>query len=115
MTTMQECELHGWRLADGESMAMSGYAAKVRSMDWLAKPAWLATAGADSVVTWPFTGSGPQGKAPVELCRGVGRLVTIRSDRWSQPVLTTDVSRSAACPASQTAASSLFDQVAAVA
>ena len=33
MTTMQECELHGWRLADGEHMAMSRYATKVRSMD----------------------------------------------------------------------------------
>jgi WD40 repeat protein len=76
MTTMQECELHGWRLTDGETMAMSGYAAKVRSMDWLAKPAWLATAGADCVVAWSFAGSGPQGKPPIELCRGVGRLVT---------------------------------------
>ncbi|HYZ22943.1 MAG TPA: WD40 repeat domain-containing protein, partial [Rhodopila sp.] len=25
MTAMQECELHGWRLKDGESMAMRGY------------------------------------------------------------------------------------------
>jgi WD40 repeat protein len=76
MTTMQECELHGWRLTDGETMAMSGYFAKVRSMDWLAKPIWLATAGSECVVAWSFAGSGPQGKPPVELCRGVGRLVT---------------------------------------
>lgn len=76
MTTMQECELHGWRLADGEHMAMSGYATKVRSMDWHVKPPWLATSGADCVIAWPFAGSGPQGKPPAELCRGVGQLVT---------------------------------------
>lgn len=76
MTTMQECELHGWRLADGEHMAMSGYTTKVRSMDWLTKPLWLATAGTDCVVAWPFAGSGPQGKPPVELCQGIGQLVT---------------------------------------
>jgi WD40 repeat protein len=76
MTSMQECELHGWRLKDGDSLAMRGYTAKVRSMDWLAKPPWLATAGSACVIAWPFSGSGPQGKAPVELCGGVGPLVT---------------------------------------
>jgi WD40 repeat protein len=87
MTAMQECELHGWRLADGESMALSGYATKVRSMDWLARPAWLVTAGARSVVAWPFAGSGPQGKAPIELCRGVGRLATRVAVHPKQPLV----------------------------
>lgn len=76
MTAMQECELHGWRLRDSEGMAMRGYAAKVRSMDWLAKPPWLVTAGSECVIAWPFSGGGPQGKAPAELCQGVGTLVT---------------------------------------
>lgn len=87
MTTMQECQLHGWRLSDLDSMAMSGYAAKVRSMDWLAKPAWLVTAGSPAVVAWPFAGSGPQGKAPVELCEGVGRLVTRVAVHPKQPLV----------------------------
>ena len=36
MTATQECELHGWRVADGDNLAMRGYAAKVRSMEWQA-------------------------------------------------------------------------------
>jgi WD40 repeat protein len=76
ITAMQECELHGWRVADGESMAMRGYVAKVRSMDWLAKPPILATSGADCVTAWSFAGSGPQGKPPIELCQTEEGLVT---------------------------------------
>jgi WD40 repeat protein len=55
---------------------MSGYAAKVRSMDWLTKPPMLATAGSECVIAWPFSGSGPQGKPPLEVGQGIGRLVT---------------------------------------
>ena len=76
ITAMQECELHGWRLTDGEQIAMSGYEAKVRSMDWLAKPPLLATSGSECVIAWSFAGSGPQGKPPLEIGQGIGRLVT---------------------------------------
>jgi WD40 repeat protein len=76
MTAMQECELHGWRVADGEDLAMRGYSTKVRSMDWLAKPPLLATAGADCVTLWSFAGAGPQGRPPIELCQRTERLVT---------------------------------------
>lgn len=76
MTAMQECELHGWRVSDGDDMAMRGYAAKVRSMDWLAKPPVLATSGAECVIAWSFAGPGPRGKPPWEVGRGLGRLVT---------------------------------------
>lgn len=76
MTAMQECELHGWKVADGRDLAMRGYTAKVRSMSWAAKPMVLATSGADCVVAWPFAGTGPQGKPPVEVGQGLGRLVT---------------------------------------
>jgi WD40 repeat protein len=76
MTAMQECELHGWRVADGSDLAMRGYTVKVRSMDWLSKPPTLVTSGADRVVAWPFSGSGPQGKPPIEFGQGIGRLVT---------------------------------------
>jgi len=38
MTATQERELHGWRLANGSDLRMSGYAAKIRSFDWVAKP-----------------------------------------------------------------------------
>ena len=67
VTAMQENELHGWRLADGHHMRMSGYPQKTRSLSFSRNGRWLATSGADSVVLWPFFGGGPTGKAPTEL------------------------------------------------
>ncbi|RBM06130.1 WD40 repeat domain-containing protein [Novacetimonas cocois] len=67
VTSMQESELHGWRLSDGHNMRMSGYPAKVASMAFTRNGKWLVTGGADVVVMWPFFGGGPMGKAPAEL------------------------------------------------
>ena len=67
VTTMQENALHGWRLADGQHMRMSGYPAKTESLSFSRTGRWLASAGAESVVLWPFHGGGPMGKAPGEL------------------------------------------------
>lgn len=68
VTVMQENALHGWRLADGKHMRMTGYPSKVRSVSWSAKGKFLATAGADAAVLWPFHfKDGPMGKAPTEL------------------------------------------------
>lgn len=65
VTTMQEPMLHGWRIADGQHMRMSGYAARVMSMSWSAGGHWLATSGATQLVLWPFQGKdGPMGKTP---------------------------------------------------
>jgi WD40 repeat protein len=74
VTAMQENSLHGWRLADGQDMRMSGYPAKTRSMAFTANGKWLATSGAESVVLWPFFGGGPMGKAPRELMGGDAAL-----------------------------------------
>ncbi|HYZ31546.1 MAG TPA: WD40 repeat domain-containing protein [Crenalkalicoccus sp.] len=76
VTAMQENALHGWRLADGQHMRMSGYPSKTRSLSFTAKGRWLASSGADSVVLWPFFGGGPMGKAPTELAGGDGVLCT---------------------------------------
>src|SRR5580658_368596 len=46
VTTMQEPMLHGWRLIDRQHMRMSGYAARVTSVDWSVGGRWLATSGA---------------------------------------------------------------------
>ncbi len=89
MTAMQECELHGWRVADGEDMAMRSYAAKVRSMDWLAKPPVLASSGSECVIAWSFAGSGPQGKPPLEVGTGIGQLVTQVAVHPSRPLVAT--------------------------
>jgi WD40 repeat protein len=65
VTSMQEPALHGWRLADRKDMRMSGYPARVRSMAWTANGKWLATAGADHLILWPFQGKdGPMGQQP---------------------------------------------------
>ncbi len=76
VTAMQENSLHGWRLADGQHMRMSGYPAKSESMGFTRNGKWLATAGADTVVLWPFFGGGPMGKAPTELAGGDNVLCT---------------------------------------
>ena len=78
VTAMQENELHGWRVADGADMRMSGYPTKVKSLSWLPKGRYLATGGADSVVCWPFHGKGgPMGKEPLNLGWGFKGVVTV--------------------------------------
>ena len=70
VTSMQENSLHGWRLADGQHMRMSGYPSKTESLGFTRNGKWLATAGADTIVLWPFFGGGPMGKAPSEMAGG---------------------------------------------
>lgn len=78
VTAMQENALHGWRLADGADMRMSGYPAKVKSVSWLARGRYLATGGAESVVCWPFDGkNGPMERAPLDLGWGFEGVVTM--------------------------------------
>ena len=76
VTSMQENSLHGWRLADGQHMRMSGYPAKTESMSFTRNGKWLATAGADTIVMWPFFGGGPMGKPPTEMAGGDNVLCT---------------------------------------
>lgn len=76
VTSMQENELHGWRLSDGHNMRMSGYPKKIASMDFTRHGRWLATSGADAAVLWPFFGGGPMGKAPLEMARLPGLFTT---------------------------------------
>jgi WD40 repeat protein len=70
VTSMQENSLHGWRLADGQHMRMSGYPTKTEAMSFTRSGRWLASSGADTIVLWPFHGGGPMGKAPTELAGG---------------------------------------------
>jgi WD40 repeat protein len=67
VTSMQENALHGWRIADGRNMRMTGYPGKSRSLSWSHDGYWLATSGADACVVWPFKEKdGPMGKPPRE-------------------------------------------------
>jgi WD40 repeat protein len=76
VTAMQENALHGWRLADGQHMRMSGYPSKTESLSFTKGGKWMASSGADAIVLWPFFGGGPMGKAPMELAGGDGVLCT---------------------------------------
>ena len=68
VTAMQENALHGWRLADGKDMRMTGYPAKPRSLSWSAKGRFLATSGANAAILWPFHfKDGPMGREPLQL------------------------------------------------
>lgn len=66
VTSMQENQLHGWKLADKGHMRMSGYPGKTRSFSWSHDGLWLATSGAEAAIVWPFAKDGPSGKAPRE-------------------------------------------------
>lgn len=66
VSSMQENQLHGWKLPEKAHMRMSGYPAKTRSMSWSHDGNWLATSGAEAAIIWPFAGAGPTGKAPRE-------------------------------------------------
>jgi WD40 repeat protein len=77
VTAMQENALHGWKLADGKHMRMTGYPAKVKSMSWSVKGRWLASSGAPAAIVWPFASKdGPMGKAPTELGTRGDSMVT---------------------------------------
>jgi WD40 repeat protein len=78
VTAMQEPTLHGWRLADGQHMRMSGYSARVRSLSWSAGGDFLATSGSEQLILWPFDGkTGPMGRQPTMLARGEVRLSVV--------------------------------------
>ena len=68
VTSMQEGQLHGWRLPDAKTMQMGGYPAKVKSMAFLFNGMLMATSGSKGAVVWPFAGSnGPMGKQASEV------------------------------------------------
>ena len=71
VTTMQENELHAWRIRDKASFAMSGYPSKVKSFTWAGDNPYLVTAGAREAICWPFDGKeGPRGRTPLCIASG---------------------------------------------
>jgi len=73
VTSMQENELHGWRLRDKADMRMSGYPSKAKSFAWVSDTPYLATSGADEAICWPFEGKdGPMGRPP-QTCAYAGK------------------------------------------
>lgn len=68
VTTMQDNQLHGWRLKDAKDLRMGGYPSKIRSLAFLSRGQLMATSGAQGVVLWPFAGAnGPMGREALEI------------------------------------------------
>ena len=89
MTAMQESTLHGWRISDAKNMRMSGYSARVRSMNWTADGKFLATSGSEQLILWPFDGKdGPMGRQPTMLAPSESRVAVVASHP-KQPVVAT--------------------------
>jgi WD40 repeat protein len=87
VTAMQEPALHGWRVADGRHMRMSGYSARVRSFGWSADGSYLATSGSEQLILWPYEGKdGPMGKQP-RMWAPMQARVTMVACHPAQPVV----------------------------
>jgi WD40 repeat protein len=77
MSSMQENQLHGWRVADEKNMRMGGYPSKVKSLAFLSKGRLMATSGANGAVCWPFAGpAGPMGQQAAEIGYDEAALTT---------------------------------------
>jgi WD40 repeat protein len=76
VSATQEKELHIWDLVTMRDFRMGGYPRKTHQMDWTADGQMLACSGADVVTAWPFKGSGPEGRPPVEIGFVFGATVT---------------------------------------
>ena len=76
VSATQEKELHIWDLVTMRDFRMGGYPRKTHQMAWTADGQMLACSGADVVTAWPFKGSGPEGRPPVEIGFVFGATVT---------------------------------------
>lgn len=78
ITSMQDNQLHGWRIKDQKNLRMGGYPGKVKSVSFLSKGQLMATSGAQGAVLWPFVGAnGPMGKEATEIGYDEGSLVAL--------------------------------------
>ncbi len=88
VSSMQEGQLHGWRLSDSKNMQMGGYPAKVKAMAFLADGQIMATSGSNGAVVWPFGGAnGPLGKQASEVAYDEGLTTRVASAGGKGPLL----------------------------
>jgi WD40 repeat protein len=93
ISTMQDAQLHGWRLKDSKDMRMGGYPSKVRSLAFLSGGQLMATSGAQGAVLWPFIGAnGPMGREATEIGYDEGSLVTLVAARPRHGVMAAGLS-----------------------
>ena len=72
----QELSVQIWPIpfVEGEELAMSGYAAKVRDLCWHHGGRYLATGGGVEIMVWDCGGQGPAGTTPRILEGHTGRI-----------------------------------------
>ncbi len=88
VSTMQEPALHGWRVADGAHMRMTGYPSRVRSFAFTTDGKWLASSGSGECILWPFQAKdGPMGKQPAMLAPSPSARVTVVAPHPTDPVV----------------------------
>lgn len=88
VTTMQDAQLHGWRIKDAKNLRMGGYPSKVKSLAFLSNGALMATSGAQGVVLWPFVGAnGPMGREATEIGFDETSLVALVAARAEHGLL----------------------------
>lgn len=88
VSSMQDNQMHGWRLSDGKDMRMGGYPSKTKSLAFLDKGALLVTSGSYGAVVWPFAGAnGPMGKEAAEIGFSRDSLVAQVAGVAGEPVI----------------------------
>ncbi|WP_346912167.1 WD40 repeat domain-containing protein [uncultured Roseibium sp.] len=76
VTATQEKELHIWDLVTMDDYRIGGYPRKIHQMAWSADGKTLACSGTDAITAWPFVGTGPAGRMPVEIGFAFGATVS---------------------------------------
>jgi WD40 repeat protein len=84
----QDASVHFWRRGSGQDSEMRGYESKVAALAFDPSGRWLATGGAAHASIWDFSGSGPEGTAPIQL-EADGQAVTALAWGRRQAVLAT--------------------------
>jgi WD40 repeat protein len=93
ITSMQDAQLHGWRIKDQRNLRMGGYPGKVKAMSFLSNGQLMATSGAQGVVLWPFIGAnGPMGREATEIGFDEGSTVALVASRPKHGVLAAGLS-----------------------
>jgi WD40 repeat protein len=88
----QEQDIHFWILPyePNSDLHMSGYPNKVTELAYDARSTTLASNCANSIMLWDITGSGPEGKMPVELNGHTGKVTAIRYQHRGNKMATGD-------------------------
>lgn len=73
----QDATVHLWPIPTGRDLMMSGFEAKVRELAWDWQGRWLATGGSSEVGLWDCSGRGPEGRRPVVVDPGGGRVSAV--------------------------------------